>query len=72
MINTDIQLMGGGYVANISSCRGGTCFRLLHTPTGADILRTPRDAAHLRENVFLFGNSNVAFKHNVGIFFYCS
>ena len=56
MINTDIQLMGGGYVANISSCRGGTCFRLLHTPTGADILRTPRDAAHLKENVFLFGN----------------
>ena len=56
MIHTDIQLTGGGYVADISSARGGICFRLLHTPTGADILRTPRDEAHLSENVYLFGN----------------
>lgn len=56
MIHTDIQLNGGGYVAFISSARGGTCFRLLHTPTCADILRTPRDEAHLLENVYLFGN----------------
>ena len=56
MIETDIHLTGGGYTADVSSARGGTCFRLLHTPTGADILRTPKDEAHLSENVYLFGN----------------
>ncbi len=56
MIKTDIQLTGGGYVADISSEKGGTCFRLFHESTGADILRTPRDEAHLLENVYLFGN----------------
>ena len=56
MIETDIRLIAHGYEADISTRRGGICFRLLHTPTGADILRTPRDAAHLAENVYLFGN----------------
>ena len=56
MIATDIKICGGGYVADISSAHGGTCFRLVHTPTGADLLRTPRDEAHLKENVYLFGN----------------
>lgn len=56
MINTDIHLSGGGYEADISSAHGGTCFRLLHTSTGADILRTPKNEAHRSENVYLFGN----------------
>jgi len=56
MIETDIHLSSDAYTADISSVRGGTCFRLLHTPTGADILRTPRDEEHLMENVYLFGN----------------
>ena len=56
MIATDIKICGGGYEADISSVRGGTCFRLLHTPTGADLLRTPRNEEHLKENVYLFGN----------------
>lgn len=56
MINTDIHLSSSGYEADISSARGGICFRLCHTPTGADLLRTPRDEAHLNENVYLFGN----------------
>lgn len=56
MIHTDLHLSCGGYEADISSARGGTCFRLCHTPTGADLLRTPRDEAHLSENVYLFGN----------------
>ena len=56
MIHTDIHLSGGGYAADISSARGGICFRLLHTISGADILRTPRDEEQLAENVYLFGN----------------
>ena len=56
MIHTDVHLFHGGYEADISSERGGICFRLVHTPTGADLLRTPRDEAHLAENVYLFGN----------------
>ncbi len=56
MIHTDLHLSGGGYEADVSSLRGGTCFRLRHTPTGADLLRTPRDEEHLLENVYLFGN----------------
>lgn len=56
MIHTDLHIFGGGYEADISSSRGGTCFRLRHTSTGADLLRTPRDEAHLSENVYLFGN----------------
>lgn len=56
MIQTDIQLTGGGYVADISSALGGICYRLFHEPTGADILRTPKDETHLAENVYLFGN----------------
>lgn len=56
MIHTDLHLVGGGYEADVSSVRGGTCFRLRHLPTGADLLRTPRDEAHLSENVYLFGN----------------
>ncbi|MBQ7336016.1 MAG: aldose 1-epimerase [Clostridia bacterium] len=56
MIYTDIHLRSGGYGADISSMRGGICYRLVHIPTGSDILRTPRDEAHLAENVYLFGN----------------
>lgn len=56
MIETNIHLLGGGYEADISSFHGGICFRLCHIPTGADLLRTPRDEEHLRENVYLFGN----------------
>ncbi|MBQ8309714.1 MAG: aldose 1-epimerase [Clostridia bacterium] len=56
MIHTDIRLTGGGYVADLASDRGGICYRLLHEPTSADILRTPCDEAHLAENVYLFGN----------------
>ncbi|MBQ9773759.1 MAG: aldose 1-epimerase [Clostridia bacterium] len=56
MIQTDIQLVGGGYTADVSSARGGICYHLYHKETGADILRTPRDEEHLAENVYLFGN----------------
>ncbi|MBQ8416775.1 MAG: aldose 1-epimerase [Clostridia bacterium] len=56
MIDTDIQLTGGGYIADISSRLGGICYRLVHSVTGADLLRTPKDEAHLLENVYLFGN----------------
>lgn len=56
MIETDICLTGGGYSAWISSRKGGTCFRLRHASTGAELLRTPRDDAERAENVFLFGN----------------
>ena len=56
MIATDIHLLGGGYEADVSSAKGGICFRLIHTPTGADLLRTPQNEEHLRENVYLFGN----------------
>ena len=56
MIHTDITLNAYGYRALISSTRGGICYSLCHLPTGADILRTPKDEEHLAENVFLFGN----------------
>ncbi len=56
MIETNVHLFGGGYEADLSTARGGTCFRLYHRPTGADILRTPQNEEHLNENVYLFGN----------------
>jgi aldose 1-epimerase len=56
MIATDIHLCGGGYEADVSSTRGGICYRLIHKSTGADILRTPRDEEELAQNVYLYGN----------------
>ncbi|MBQ9784103.1 MAG: aldose 1-epimerase [Clostridia bacterium] len=56
MIHTDVHLSCDAYHADIASARGGICFRLVHLPTGADILRTPQNEAHLNENVYLFGN----------------
>lgn len=52
----DITLENGGYLAEFSSTRGGTCYRLYHKESGREILRTPKDEDALRENVFLYGN----------------
>lgn len=40
MIDTDICLRAYGYTARISSSLGGTCFKLTHDATGAELLRT--------------------------------
>ncbi len=56
MIHTDIHLCGGGYQADISSFKGGTCFQLLHTPTGASVLRTPQNEEEWAQSVYLYGN----------------
>lgn len=53
---TDIVLENREYRAEFSSARGATCFRLLHKPSGRDILRTPNSEDELRQNVFLYGN----------------
>ena len=56
MIDCDITITGGGYVACINSKLGGTCFRLTHPESSAELLRTPKDEAERSENVFLYGN----------------
>ncbi len=57
MINTDVKLESGGYVAEFRSDIGGNCYRLYHKPTGAELLRTPKDEKELFSQVFLFGNA---------------
>lgn len=57
MIKTDVKLSGGGYVAEFRSDLGGNCYRLCHTASGAEILRTPDSEEHLFSQIFLFGNA---------------
>ena len=52
----DVVLEGGGYLAEFSSARGGTCYRLYHKETRREILRTPESEEALRDNAFLYGN----------------
>lgn len=55
MLKFDVVLKNGGYVAQFSA-RGGTCYSLRHSETGADILRTPQSEEALFSTPFLFGN----------------
>lgn len=55
MFKADETLCGGGYAAEFSRI-GGACYRLRHLPTGADVLRTPRDDDARRKTPFLYGN----------------
>ena len=52
----DVVLESGGYLAEFSSARGGTCYRLYHKETRREILRTPESEEALRDNAFLYGN----------------
>ena len=56
MINTDVKISGGGYVAEFRSDLGGNCYRLYHEPSGSEILRTPSSDEELFSQVYLFGN----------------
>ena len=53
---TDVTLEGGGYLAEFSSARGGTCYRLYHKESGREILRKPKNERALCDNAFLYGN----------------
>lgn len=53
---SDVVLNSGGYIAEFSSQRGATCFRLFHERSGREILRFPEDEETFFENVFLYGN----------------
>ena len=57
MIKTDVKISGGGYVAEFRSDFGGNCYRLCHEPSGAELLRSPKDDEHLFSEIFLFGNA---------------
>lgn len=56
MINTDVKLKNGGYVAEFRSDLGGNCYRLYHEESGAEILRTPKNEENLFSQIYLFGN----------------
>ena len=56
MIQRDIILTAGGYVAEISSRLGGACLRLKNEALGIEILNTPPTEEAYFENVCLFGN----------------
>lgn len=55
MIETDVTLSGGGYLARLSSGFGGACYSL-SGPQGEEILRTPADKSEWEKTPFLFGN----------------
>ena len=57
MINTDVTISGGGYEARFRSDIGANCYSLVHIPSGASLLRTPRDEKELFSEIFLFGNA---------------
>lgn len=56
MIDCEIKITGGGYIAEISPRLGATCFRLYHLKTGAELLRTPNSEDERARTPFLFGN----------------
>ncbi len=56
MINTDVTIRGGGYLAQLRSDLGGNCYRLCHEATRAEILHSPADENELLRSRFLFGN----------------
>jgi aldose 1-epimerase len=56
MINTDVTIRGGGYIAALRSDLGGNCYRLYHEPTRAEILRSPENEERRVKEQFLFGN----------------
>ncbi|MBQ8380994.1 MAG: aldose 1-epimerase [Clostridia bacterium] len=56
MIKTDVKISGGGYVAEFRSDFGGNCYKLCHTESGAELLRTPKDDNELLSEIYLFGN----------------
>lgn len=53
---SDVVLNSVGYIAEFSSQRGATCFRLFHERSGREILRFPKAEETFFENVFLYGN----------------
>lgn len=57
MMNTDVKLENGGYVAEFRSDIGGNCYRLYHKDTGAELLRSPKDEEELFSHIYLFGNA---------------
>lgn len=57
MINTDVKISGGGYVAEFRSDLGGNCYRLCHEASGAELLRTPENEEELFKSIFLYGNA---------------
>lgn len=56
MINTDVKIDFGGYVAEFRSDLGGNCYRLCHKESGAELLRSPESEEKLFSEIYLFGN----------------
>ncbi len=56
MINTDVKIDFGGYVAEFRSDLGGNCYRLCHRESGAELLRSPESEEKLFSEIYLFGN----------------
>lgn len=56
MIDCEIKIAGGGYIAEISPRLGATCFRLCHLKSGTELLRSPNSEKERALTPFLFGN----------------
>ena len=50
-----VSITGGGYTAQFRVDKGGNCVRLVHAPSGADILRTPEDEQMYTDNPNVYG-----------------
>ena len=50
-----ITISGGGYTASIRADMGANCVRLVHAPSGADILRTPPSDEVWEKNPNIYG-----------------
>ena len=48
-------ITGGGYTAWIRADHGANCVKLMHAPSGADMLRTPPSDEIWRENANIYG-----------------
>lgn len=52
---SDVVLNSGGYIAEFSSQRGATCFRLFHERSGREILRFPKAEETFLKMYFFMG-----------------
>ena len=51
----DVMLKTRSYIALLDSSNGAVCYRLCHTETNSELLRTPESEEMLNTNRFLFG-----------------
>lgn len=66
MQTVKLQSKNREYTAEILPSRGASCISLCHTPTGMEILRTPKsEETYITDNAFLYGTPPLLFPNRI-------